>query len=213
VLEIKEDIEINRNISITQAEINSNYAYGLKKKLYQQAITLAKSQDQLIPVSKDERITVIQIGGEAQSLFSKILTNNYNTSYYRVSSAEDSDHSALITQLLNQCSEQYSKKNKIIVGFFDIEASARFKDFGISQTTLKLLKDLAKINHHIVLAVFGNPYCLKLFGQEQTILMAYEDDPLAQQATAEIIMGHISPKGKLPVTVNEQFYAGLGITF
>lgn len=52
----------------------------------------------------------------------------------------------------------------------------------------------------LVIVIFGSPYLIHdLTEGYSTIVMAYQDDPLAQIAAAELIMGKIPPKGKLPI--------------
>ena len=41
--------------------------------------------------------------------------------------------------------------------------------------------------------------------------LPYEDDHDAQQAAAKIVLGHLKPQGKLPVTASEEFKAGDGL--
>ena len=82
--------------------------------------------------------------------------------------------------------------------------------FGLSQTTLEIIKQINQLKN-VILVVFGSPYSLKFFEDVPSVLLAYEDDPDAQQAAAKIITGELTPKGKLPVSVSEKFPEGIGL--
>ena len=60
--------------------------------------------------------------------------------------------------------------------------------------------------------VFGNPYSIKNFCNAPNLVACYEDDPIIQNAAADFLTGKFSAKGKLPVTVCEQYKFGSGIT-
>jgi len=80
--------------------------------------------------------------------------------------------------------------------------------------TTAFIKKMNKKN--LVLALFGSPYSLKLFDKADhisSIIEAYEETPEALTAAAEVIVGKIKPKGKLPVSASEKFKAGLGLTY
>ncbi len=60
---------------------------------------------------------------------------------------------------------------------------------------------------------FGNPYAIRYFCDAPTIIAAYEDDSLTHKAAAAaVLFGKLEPKGKLPVTVCNNFKFGTGIT-
>jgi beta-N-acetylhexosaminidase len=193
------------NVSNPHEIVNSAEAYALKKKLYQDAITTVKNCNNTLPLSQAcSSASVVQIGGEHQSNFVNTLSAVCSYPILHVSTELSDVNIEKIVQTVAPC-------ETIIIGLFDIQASARHKNFGIPQTVTRLLTDLKKAGKKIVLALFGNPYSLNMFGNEDAILMAYEDDPEAQEATANIIMGKLKAKGKLPITASDQFPSGLGI--
>jgi beta-N-acetylhexosaminidase len=59
------------------------------------------------------------------------------------------------------------------------------------------------INAHAdraTLALFGNPYNIAQFEKVPTIIVGYENEPEAQEAIAEVILGERNATGILPVT-------------
>jgi beta-N-acetylhexosaminidase len=60
--------------------------------------------------------------------------------------------------------------------------------------------------------VFGSPYSLKFFENIDHILMAYEDQPVVEDITAQGLMGVFGFSGKLPVTASNIFPLHMGFT-
>ena len=74
------------------------------------------------------------------------------------------------------------------------------------------VKRLEQKAQKVVVCVFGNPYSLKYFPEPSALICGYEDDPTAYQAMARVLFGEIPAVGKLPVSVENIFKAGDGIT-
>jgi CubicO group peptidase (beta-lactamase class C family) len=76
------------------------------------------------------------------------------------------------------------------------------------------LQSLAK-EKEVHLCFFISPYTLGKYTESianaQSVILAYENTPDAQNAAAEILMGGIPAKGKLPVTISGMFNCGLGL--
>jgi len=87
----------------------------------------------------------------------------------------------------------------------------RSKDnnYGIHPDLLTFFADLRKTKK-VILVLFNSPYPLRLFGEEPSIIVAYEDTESAQRAAGKILLGG-QAAGKLPVSVSKQFPAGSGL--
>ena len=59
--------------------------------------------------------------------------------------------------------------------------------------------------------MFGNPYAVKNFCNAPNLVACYEDDAIFQRAAFDWLTGKIIAKGKLPVTVCDNFKYGYGI--
>ncbi len=64
----------------------------------------------------------------------------------------------------------------------------------------------------MVLVVFGTPYSLRHFDQIDPVLVAYEDDPIAQDLAAQALFGAIGISGRLPVTASPLSKFNTGVT-
>ena len=87
------------------------------------------------------------------------------------------------------------------------------KKFGLTRQASEIVNGL-RLHSRVVLSVFANPYGLSGFEGIENIeglVMAYEDNEIAQNLSAQLIFGGISAKGKLPVTVSPYFQMGTGI--
>lgn len=187
-----------------QKHTHTEKALQLKKDLYAGAVTLVKNKNHLLPLtSLDHHTCLIQIGGKQESYFAQKFKR------VRVPSMHISMNPSqkTVREVLSYC----ATKKTIIIGLFDILLSAKHKNFGISSDVLQLITQLKNHNKQIILSIFGNPYSLALFGKEDAIVMAYEDDVDAQEAAYNVIIGNLNPRGTLPVTISKQFYYGLGL--
>ena len=65
----------------------------------------------------------------------------------------------------------------------------------------------------MILEVFGSPYALKDIdiSNVSTVLVAYENNDDSFSASAKALKGQTKISGKLPVLVNENLNAGMGI--
>jgi len=89
-----------------------------------------------------------------------------------------------------------------------------WKAYQFSEKELVWLYEIARTNR-IVLTIFAKPYALnyfKSFTNFESIVMAYQNSPIAQQTAAQVIFGGLSAKGKLPVSTGSVFRAGHGIS-
>jgi len=62
----------------------------------------------------------------------------------------------------------------------------------------------------VVLVLFQTPYLLSQMPLFDGVLVAYENQPAAQKAAADVLLGLASPRGKLPVSLHSHFKAGEG---
>lgn len=192
---------------VIPGEMDAPTARSLAKRLYQQAITLVKNDRALVPLTKlDQRsIAVVEIGGQQQSPFYRHLRTYAATEYFYLSSNADPTSR-------NRVLEKLKEYNTVVIGIDGMSKSAR-KAYGISAGTKAFLKALhAREKVATATVLFGSPYALKYFGQnEDALLVAYEKGDQAKIAAAEAIFGGIRIDGVLPVTASAQFPEGTSI--
>ncbi|HEY2493922.1 MAG TPA: glycoside hydrolase, partial [Paenibacillus sp.] len=75
-----------------------------------------------------------------------------------------------------------------------------------------LAEKLVSRNHKsLIMASMRNPYDYKYIMDVPAYICCYENTPLILQSLASVLTGSITPKGKLPVTLSEQYPIGWGI--
>ena len=68
------------------------------------------------------------------------------------------------------------------------EELQHFRVHGIPESFVQLSDTLKAYQEKTIVTFFGNPYGLHFFNGYSTLIMAYEDDPDAQQAAAAIVL-------------------------
>ena len=184
--------------------VNNPSYLNLKSKLYQKAVTLVKDKSESIPLleSELEETVSICIGAEENSAFQKRLKAYHVGNQYNLASSFSSEEKKKIKTKIRDA------KN-IIISIHDMSIS-NSKKFNISQEAFDLIFELNSTKD-VILVLFGSPYALKYFPAVKTIIQAYEEDPLMQEATADAILGVNGIEGKLPVSAHPEFPLNTGI--
>jgi beta-glucosidase-like glycosyl hydrolase/CubicO group peptidase (beta-lactamase class C family) len=185
-------------------ELNTAAAKGLKKRLYEAAITSVKNDGKLLPLNNvtPGSISVIEIGADGSSPFLRTVQKYTTATYTALPKASDAATRAKAITTVGSAST-------VIVALDGMNRKAS-DNWGVTEGTLAMLKELETKGKQVVLVVFGNPYSLKNFGTQPAIVIAYENDPDAKIAAAEALFGGIPIKGRLPVTASLQFKEGIG---
>lgn len=169
----------------------NDYIYDdVNYRLYENAVTVIKNEDDIVPVKDfgNESIAYVKLGDDSGSYYLETLQK-----YAEVAEVqEDSLH------LLMKSLRGYST---VIIGYHKADGAWKKHDF--SDTELQWINTIAK-EKKVILTVFAKPYTLmkiKDFSNIENIVLAYQNNKIAQTVAAEVIFGAVGAKGKLPVTV------------
>lgn len=167
----------------------------LNLKLFEAAMTIAKNKDNVIPIKQldTQKIGYLQIGSPSNSTF-----YNHLKKYTEVEKIYGGNAQNIVQSVKNK------KLTTIIVGLYEVNKYAK-SNFGVTANTKAILKALNETDVKVILTVFGSPYSLKHFGDEDGIVVAYENRYEAEIAAAEAVFGGIKATGKLPVTASSKF--------
>lgn len=186
-------------------ELNSETGMELKNELYENAITVVRNDNNLIPFVHLDTTTFasISISPKSNSLFEKTLSLYADFKHFTIpfKPSKDSDWEWV--------AQQAAKYKVVVIGVHDMNA-LRSRNYGVSPSTLNLIERLSKQTKVIVCA-FGNPYGLRLFTTPQVLICGYEDEPEAHRAIAPIVFGGTTAKGKLPITARRDLPVNTGI--
>jgi len=117
------------------------------------------------------------------------------------------------SQNFNKLKEQLGIYDLIIISVHRMN-NTRSSDYGITTQVRKFINSIQKHKNTIV-TVFGNPYSLDKFdkiNESGGLIMAYQEGESFQKMAAQLIFGGIGSSGKLPVSIDEDFKAGDGIS-
>ncbi len=174
-------------------DLFSQQALTIKKRLYEAAITIPSTIDPHSCVLKNDAALLVQIGGKGFTPFYTTLKKAYPRLAFAYLSP---DPSALERAALVKKMKEY---NSCIVAFQEMNRQAQ-DDFGCSPSIKTFIKESRSTSPTFVL--FGSPYALSFFEAGDRCVIAYEDDPDAQEAAANVLLGKLEAKGKLPVLRN-----------
>lgn len=178
----------------------------MKKLVAENAITLLNKKDNAVfPLANTDngRIAFIGIGISAENDFAKRLKADYGAAVFYFDYKQNNTRvGALVAQLKGY--------NKVIIGIHNYSRKPE-NNFGISAPAIDLVNQLQEKTNSATF-VFGNPYSIRNFCDAPNLIACYEDDTIVQNTAADLLTGKFSAKGKLPVTVCEQYKFGSGIT-
>lgn len=186
-------------------QINTPESYALKEDLYRKSITVVKdsfNQLPLLPEYYNQKIAVLSLGSVDTTVFQRRFETYFDMSFFTASLRMSHDK---MEQLISELDDF----DHVIIGLHDFK-KRRSEGFGINENDVELVQRLNK-KTKTYLAVFGTPYVLQKF-RDKTLstVLAYENDPFAQEMAAQAILGAFSVNGKLPVSIDNFFEAGMG---
>lgn len=180
-----------KNPENINADLNNDSHKTLVQNLYANALTLIKDDKKLLPVS-GKQVYYVPLEEASYKTFASRLGSN-------VMIKKASEISTIPTG------------STVIVGFHKDNSTA-YKPYKISAESKKILSDLTK-SQNVILNVFGSAYALKDIdiSKVSTVLVSYENNDDSMNATADALNGKTKIWGKLPVLVNDQLKAGMGM--
>ncbi|MCT4024585.1 glycoside hydrolase family 3 protein [Elizabethkingia anophelis] len=175
------------------SDLNNESHAQLSEKLYANALTLLKNDQQLLPLQKNETVYYVPLEEAPYKTFASELGNNIN----------------LIVKKANEISSIPSGA-KVIVGFHKDNSTA-YKPYKISAASKAVLSKLSG-NTKVILDVFGSPYALMDIDIQNipAVLVSYENNEYSQKAAAKALTGQTKINGRLPVLINNQLKYGDG---
>jgi beta-glucosidase-like glycosyl hydrolase/CubicO group peptidase (beta-lactamase class C family) len=186
-------------------DINTPDALALKEDLYRKSITIVSNGLSFIPVLPEDfnkKIAILNIGSDVKTAFQDRLLSYFDFDTYHLPLQSGKAKSTeLLTKLKNY--------NKIIVEIHDFKKRVN-DNFGISYYNVDLLNKLND-NNQIIVTLFGTPYSLQLFERINSVVMAYENDDMAQDMAAQAILGTFDINAKLPINVSSKYKIGIGV--
>jgi beta-N-acetylhexosaminidase len=103
-----------------------------------------------------------------------------------------------------------SRYKKVVIGIHAYNRTPA-NNFGITKNAIDLVTQLQEQTTNNISFVFGNPYAIKNWCSAKNLIACYEDDSIIQNTAIDLLQGKIPAKGKLPVTVCDEYHFGSGV--
>ncbi len=186
--------------------MNARSYLPLQHEIAEQAITLVRDTDKLIPLRRMEtlQLATFNFGVEGPTAFTNQLDKYHSGDHFYFQDPEKFPSDSEMNKLL-------SRYNTLIVNLYYTRSYGN--NFDIPDG-LKELVNAIDFNGDMIVNLFGYPYALSVLGELQqagAVMVSYTTDVLNQQYAAQGIFGGISFSGSLPVSVGEKYPVGTGI--
>lgn len=215
ILNAKNWLKLNENkftdVSKVSSVVNSDDAKKLSRRIADESLTLVKNIDNIVPFnnSSSQKCLILSLNNGNEKANSDYFLGRFSennkfgsTSYYDLT-GEVTNPEEII-----QDSDNYD----III--IPIYAKVKIKTgtVGLPESQLSLINGLVSKGKKILVISFGNPYLIQGFPDVSAYICAYADAESSIDAAVDSFYGTIKFKGKLPVTISDQFKYGDGIT-
>jgi beta-glucosidase-like glycosyl hydrolase/CubicO group peptidase (beta-lactamase class C family) len=176
-------------------DLNSVNDDALYEEAIDHALTVLKNDRAILPIKdlQKKKIAYINFGDDSGAEFLRELKKYGEVDWVKANSLDE-----YILKL-----KEY---NYVIIGFHKSNDNP-WKKFEFTENELVWLYEIARTNT-VILDVFARPYALldlKSTANFEGIIMSYQNSRIAQQVSAQLIFGAREAKGKLPVSLGEDF--------
>ncbi|MDZ7876539.1 MAG: glycoside hydrolase family 3 N-terminal domain-containing protein [Saprospiraceae bacterium] len=188
-----------------RSELNSYESRQLKRDLIQNALTLVRNEDNILPFLsfQPDSVASLAMGAGKGTSFQYQLNQLGVFNQFNIGKSISEEKKKFMLAY-------FSKKKTVIVSLHDMKQKAS-EHFGLSEDVRNFVNALAQ-RTQVILVVFGNPYALKYFDDIKNIVECYNEDKITQELAAQGLFGTFTFKGKLPVTASERAKCGMGFS-
>ncbi|RDI50287.1 beta-glucosidase-like glycosyl hydrolase [Flavobacterium glaciei] len=182
-------------------DLNAVENDALQYELYENAITVLKNTGTVLPIKNldKQKIAYVKIGDDNNDAFVSTLKK-----YAEVTVISDTNLDSLQVKLKDFTT--------VIIGYH--KSDVAFRNDDLKTNEIFKINFLAK-NNNVILNVFAKPYSLlpiTNFDDIEGLVVSYQNSYIAQVVSAELIFGSIAAKGKLPVSINNNFKVNDGLS-
>ncbi len=208
ILKAKYKVGLNNYTPIKESNLYEDLNTIKNELVYaeaiENAITVIKNKIDILPIAKleNKKIAYINLGDSSGNIFYNKLSN-----YAKITEIKEDNPQVLLQKI-----KQY---NLVIIGHHKSNESP-WKSYKFSNKDLGIIKAISQErSSNSILVNFAKPYTLSGLDLNtlDAIVIGYQNSELAQQKTAELIFGAIGAKGKLPVSISNDFPVNTGITY
>ena len=182
-------------------DLNSTSAKYIDYKLIEKQLCLVKDKRNLIPINKEQITDIASIAIGSGQHFQAELSKFGNIKKLRLPKDPSSSQVASILSQIQGMS----------MAIISVHSTSKYPPhYGTNRSAGIAAQKIAAAIPSI-LVDFGNPYNLKKFKGQETVLLAYEDKNTHHTKAAQALFGTIGVDAKLAVTVNDEYKANSGV--
>lgn len=191
--------------------VSSKETRQLTDEIAQNAITLVKNEDKVLPLQSGTSAVVLAItNGEDRNFVGNSLISTLRANGLKVERVVIDERST--EKEIEEAINKAKSSEVVIAGLYGRVRSGAKNSIGLPEAGEKVLREVLKSNAKTISIAFGNPYLLRGFPEMKNYIVSYGDMTSLQRATANAIMGKIDFKGKLPISLNEKYGRGTGLS-
>lgn len=183
-----------------ERDLTSPEARLLRQELCEQAVTLVRNQNNLLPLSNLDtvRLASVSIGAEFGAPYQKMLSHYAPVRQFTYGEKPNSD--ADVEEIMNQVGDA----NVVVMDFHRLSPSARW-NYGVTKASLDLITRLKQRGVRVIACAFGPAYGLRPFigSGADAVVCAYEESEEMQNVVPQMLFGAIPAKGVMPVSVGD----------
>jgi beta-glucosidase-like glycosyl hydrolase len=203
------------DVSKVSQVVNNSEAQNLAQQIADESITLVKNDTKVLPFKKESMIDKMMVvsmnngNDKANSDFFSAEFYNQSKQYFSKLTIYDvmGDFTYADSIINKAMDENYETviipvyaKVKIMTG-----------TVGLPQSQLDLINTLVAKGKKVIVISFGNPYLIQGFKGINSYVCAYGDSESSIRAAIKALLGEINFKGKLPVTITDEYKFGTGL--
>lgn len=190
------------SLSNLHEDLNSVTDKVLHRKLVEASTTVLKNKGGILPIQhlEKQKIAYVKLGTEDSSPFLNTLKK-----YTKVDVVSATNLDNLVQKL--------STYSLVIIGYHSSNENP-WKSYKIKDQDLVKLQEIARSNK-VIFTVFANPYSLldlKSFANIEGLVVGYQNSQIAQEIVAQQLFGAKRVTGKIPVSIQDVFKEGDGIS-
>ncbi|MDN5216314.1 glycoside hydrolase family 3 N-terminal domain-containing protein [Fulvivirgaceae bacterium BMA12] len=189
-------------------DLNKGGFDSLIVDLYRGSATLLENRDSLLfRLSKEPKsIAALAVGPRQPSSFVKNMATSLNAQPMALPRYASKAH-------IRQLKKAVAKNDYVLLALHQLYNRPGIK-LGYGRNTRSFIEELLS-TRKVLLVNFRSPYILapiKHVEKAKIVLLNYQDNETTRKIAMEILSGKLGTFGKLPVTINERWQVGDGIT-
>jgi beta-glucosidase-like glycosyl hydrolase/CubicO group peptidase (beta-lactamase class C family) len=181
----------------------------LRRRVTENAVTLVRHDPRSFPLATEgkARVVVVSLGTTADNDFTRRMRLHYDADVFHFDYRRPPHEVPSIIELLR------TRYDAVVVA---VHGLTRFpgtnRTFGMSEAALGLATGAIAAKPSTVV-LFGNPYAAAgSLAHAGSLLVCYEDEPIAHDVAADMVAGLRSPQGRLPVAIRDDMPSGTGLS-